>query len=63
MVEKNRNYQGVELLRALYQTDFERCFCECVKEEMVHLINKKEPIYIETINAYEYYVKKEGQNG
>ncbi len=61
MVEKNRNYQGVELLRALYETDFERCFVECVKEEMLHLINKKGAIYIETLNAYEYYVKKEGR--
>lgn len=60
MVEKNRDYEGVEMLRALYQVDFERCFIECVKEEMVHLLNKKQPIYIETINAYEYYVKKEG---
>lgn len=60
MVEKNRDYQGVESLRGLFKVDFEKCFVECLKEEMVHLINKKEPIYIETINAYDYYVKKEG---
>ncbi len=60
MIERGRDYQGVERLRELYNGDFEKCFRECLKEEMVHLINKKEPIYIETINAYEYYVKKEG---
>ena len=59
MVEPNRDYQGVEKLRELYKTDFERCFIECVKEETIHLKNKKQDIYFETLNAYNYYVKED----
>ncbi len=60
MLEEGRNYEGVEKLRELYEKeDFETCFIECLKEEFLHLMNKKQRIYIETINAYDYYVKKQ----
>lgn len=59
MIEEDRNYEGVSLLRDYFKKDFELCFKECLKEEMLHLINKKQPIYIETINAYDFYVKGE----
>ena len=58
MVEEGRTYQGVEHLRYLYENeDFETCFIECLKEEFVHLINKKQYIYVKTIEAFNYYVK------
>ncbi|MBQ9756042.1 MAG: nicotinate (nicotinamide) nucleotide adenylyltransferase [Clostridia bacterium] len=58
MVEEGRDYQGVDKLRELYEKqDFESCFVECLKEEFLHLINKKQYIYSETVNAVEYYVK------
>ena len=58
MVEEGRDYEGVDKLRALYKKDdFEKCFIECLKEEFLHLINKKQYIYCETINAFAYYVK------
>lgn len=58
MIEEGRNYEGVEYLRSLYEkVDFETCFKECLKEEFLHLNNKKQDIYFETINAYNYYVK------
>ncbi len=62
MLEEGRDYLGVDKLRELYEKeDFETCFIECLKEEFLHLMNKKQSIYIETINAYQYYVdKKEG---
>lgn len=57
MVEEGRVYDGVEKLRELYENaDFETCFKECLKEEMLHLLNKKQYIYAETLNAYDYYV-------
>ena len=56
MIEPTRNYQGVETLREIYESDFEKCFIECLKEEMEHLINKKQYIYVETLNAYDYYI-------
>ncbi len=58
MVEENRRYEGVDALRELYEkADFEACFKECLKEEYLHLQNKKQKIYIETVNAYKFYVK------
>ena len=58
MLEEGRNYEGVDELRKLYEKeDFETCFIECLKEEFLHLLNKKQRIYIETINAHDYYVK------
>ena len=56
MVEKGRTYDGVERLRKLFEGDFEVCFKECLKEEVLHLINKKSYIYSETLDAYDYYI-------
>ncbi len=58
MIEKGRDYEGVDVLRKLYDEDFEKCFIKCIEEEMIHLLNKKQYIYVETINAYDYYVNK-----
>ncbi len=59
MVEEGRVYDGVDKLRALYEKDdFETCFVECLKEEFIHLLNKKQYIYAETLNAFAYYVKE-----
>jgi predicted HD superfamily hydrolase involved in NAD metabolism len=58
MVEEGRTYDGVEYLRTLYEKeDFEFCFKECLKEEVLHLINKKQYIYSLTLDAYDYYCK------
>ncbi len=58
MVEEDRNYEGVEKLRELFEKDdFESCFVECLKEEFIHLLNKKQYIYEETLNAFRYYIK------
>jgi len=56
MIEEGRNYEGVEKLRVLFDKDFNECFVECLREETLHLKNKKAPIYTETLNAYKYYV-------
>ncbi len=57
MIEKGRDYDGVDELRKAYEGDFEECFEKCLSEEVGHLLNKKNNIYIETLNAYDYYVK------
>lgn len=57
MIEKGRSYDGVDILRAEYEKDFESCFRLCLKEEVQHLLNKKQYIYAETLNAYDYYLK------
>ena len=58
MIEEGRVYDGVDVLRREYEKDFESCFRLCLKEETLHLINKRQPIFIETLSAYEYYLKK-----
>ena len=57
MIEKGRDYEGVDMLRKAYEGDFESCFRLCLKEEVQHLINKKQYVYAETLNAYDYYIK------
>lgn len=57
MIEEGRDYEGVEKLRAAYELGLDYAFKECLKEEMIHLQNKGADIFIETINAYEYYIK------
>ena len=57
MVEEDRDYQGVKYLRDLFnKDDFEFCFRECLREEFIHLLNKKTSVHIETINAYDFYL-------
>ena len=58
MVEEGRAYEGVELLRSLYEKDFELCFRTALKEEVVHLKNKGSEIYFETLNALKFYTEK-----
>lgn len=58
MIEKDRSYDGVNLLRELYEKDFDECFKTCLKEEVVHLKNKGLKIYGETLAAYDFYVKE-----
>ena len=59
MIEKGRDYDGVEKLRALYDKDLDTCFKECLKEEVLHLLNKKSYIYKATLDAYNYYINDE----
>lgn len=63
MIEKGRTYDGVEKLRYIYENEsLDECFKACLSEEILHLKNKKTYIYIETLNAYEYYIKKRESN-
>lgn len=57
MLEKGRNYDGVEYLRSLLSGDFEKCFRECLSEEMKHLLSGGKEIYHKTAEACEFYLK------
>ncbi len=61
MVEEGRTYDGVEELREVYNKGLNQGFKKCLTEEVLHLKNKGGPIYFETENAYNYYVKGEGK--
>ena len=58
MLEEGREYEGVDELRRLYKKDFNECFLACLSEEFLHLKNKGQPIYRETINAVNFYLNK-----
>ena len=58
MIEEGRDYQGVdELRKSFLEDDFDECFVKCLKEEFIHLVNKGQYIYEQTLNAFAYYVK------
>ncbi|MBE5756924.1 MAG: nicotinate (nicotinamide) nucleotide adenylyltransferase [Clostridiales bacterium] len=59
MISEERNYEGVELLREYYKGDLDTCFIKCLKEEYLDLKRKGWDIYVDTIKAYDYYVKEE----
>lgn len=63
MVEKGRTYDGVEVLRELYEKkSLDECFKACLYEEILHLKNKGEYIYVKTLDAYDYYIKDKQEN-
>lgn len=57
MLEKGRTYDGADYLRSLLGGDFEKCFRECLSEEMKHLLAGGKEIYNKTAEACEFYLK------
>lgn len=57
MLEKGRDYDGVDYLRSLLCGDFEKCFRECLAKEMKHLLSGGKEIYHKTAEACEFYLK------
>ncbi len=59
MIEMGRKYDGVENLRKIFYTEsIDKAFVEALKEEISHITGKGYELFTETINAYNYYVKK-----
>ncbi|MBQ9728647.1 MAG: nicotinate (nicotinamide) nucleotide adenylyltransferase [Clostridia bacterium] len=65
MIEEERSYDGVEILRELFQKDVDECLLEALSQTLEFLKEKKGKIYPLTKAAYEYYQKerKEKENG
>lgn len=62
MVEESRNYDGVERLREIFYTkDLDTAFVECLSEEIKHLEQKGYELFVETRNAYDYYIKNKNR--
>lgn len=57
MLEPNRNFDGVEKLRAIMDEDFEKGFVACVNATYTHLLAKGGEIYPLTRECAEYYNK------
>ena len=59
MISEERTFPGVETLREYYKGDLDTCFVKCLEAEYFDLKEKGWDIYIDTIDAYDFYVKKE----
>ena len=59
MIEQGRNFDGVEDLRKIVESDFEEGFRACLKRTAEHLKDSGKEIYPETLKAVNYYLKGE----
>lgn len=63
MIEAGRKYDGVdELRKTFYTKSIDEAFVDALKEEISHITAKGYELFTETINAYNYYIKKGGKN-
>ncbi len=56
MLEEGRNFEGVERLREIIESDFETGFCECLKATYGHVKDMGFSMYPLTAEAYGYYI-------
>jgi predicted HD superfamily hydrolase involved in NAD metabolism len=60
LLERNRTYPGVDKLRKLTEENFEKGFCECMRQGYKHLkqMMMSDGVYYLTVEAYDYYKNK-----
>jgi HD superfamily phosphohydrolase YqeK len=58
LVEEERSYPGVELLRELFWKDLDECLLKSLQDTVEYLIRSGQPIYEKTLSAKEYYEKE-----
>ncbi len=65
MLEEERSYEGVDLLRALFWTDLDECLKTALFETIKFIESKGEAVYPLTREAYAFYadIKKEKEYG
>ncbi len=56
MLEEGREFEGVERLRDMIESDFETGFCECLKATYRHVKDVGFSMYPLTAEAYGYYI-------
>lgn len=62
LVEDERSYPGVELLRQLFWKDIDECLLKSLQDTVEYLTRTGQPIYEKTLSAKDYY-EKEKENG
>lgn len=55
MLEENRDYEGVDRLRKIFEDDFEAGFLACIESSIKKLERSGKGIYFLTENCYNYY--------
>lgn len=58
MLEDGRDFDGVERLRKIIESDFEEGFRECLKATYRHVLDMCFEMYPLTVDAYRYYIVK-----
>lgn len=58
MIEKGRNFEGVDKLREIFDKDFNEGFKACLESTIKFLENENKEIYPLTLDAYHYYFNK-----
>lgn len=53
LLEEGRNFSGVETLRALFESDIDKCLLVALKRQLEYLTAQKKPVYPLTRRAYE----------
>ena len=59
MIEPNRQYPGVDVLREVAEKDLNDAMLQCVQHSIAFLINKKQSIYPDSFHCYNDLVRRE----
>lgn len=58
MLEEGRDFEGVEMLRKLFEEDMEKCLYAALKQQVEYLYSTGKPVYDLTEKAYKYLAIK-----
>ncbi|MBO5363707.1 MAG: nicotinate (nicotinamide) nucleotide adenylyltransferase [Clostridia bacterium] len=61
LVEEDRAYAGVERLRELFWEDLDECLLRSLEETVEYLMKSGQPIYEKTLQARDYYRRKQSE--
>ncbi|WP_313891780.1 bis(5'-nucleosyl)-tetraphosphatase (symmetrical) YqeK [Psychrobacillus sp.] len=61
MIEPNRDFQGIEMLREKVSSDLEEAMISCVTHSIRFLIEKKQPVFPDSFHCYNDLIQKRGK--
>lgn len=61
MIEPNRNFPGIEILRDKASSDLEEAMLSCVTQSIRFLIEKKQPVFPDSFHCYNDLIQKRGK--
>ncbi|WP_332647334.1 bis(5'-nucleosyl)-tetraphosphatase (symmetrical) YqeK [Lysinibacillus sp. 54212] len=59
MLEPNRKFDGVEKLRKKAEVDLTKAMRACIRHSLAFLVDTKQPIYPQSIQCYNDYMREE----
>lgn len=61
MIEPNRDFDGVDKLRLIAETDINKAYFECIKHSLLFNINSNKAIHPDTLTSYNECIAKNGK--